>query len=426
MFKHFRDIGWVLALCLGMAATFGCGGKKTPEAKTPGDQGPAQPTGPDYQTFAPLPRATNVAEVPFLLGADGEDHTPCFKAVEGLAPAEGGHETKSLIEENGSAVNKAIRAWFVEDLAPAGLSEALASKWEIEVEDISVKEVPSDQIRFVDDPQCIQPSTGWLSEDIHAVMMMIGARTFKFTTTVPIDHNLQEEMIQAVGMENMVLESEALFVYEPATDSDGQPIKNQEGAPLFKAPDGRFIEEKEVPPAEQRTMKEWTLKAENAVYFAFRELSDEMWRKESKKDQCDVYLVWGDITPRPPECEEFTESKFVATQTEDGDVAITITTGDQNMGETLGYGEAKMIQVNDRIILWVSPKKIEEGVLLRLNSLVLAPQGITMSKKSSAESYVPARSEPPPEEEKPKKEKKKSKKKGAKTDQDALDDFLND
>ncbi|MCP4675493.1 MAG: hypothetical protein GY854_08305 [Deltaproteobacteria bacterium] len=426
MLKVYRCcLKWAVVVCLTSVVVFGCGGKEKKETKSADNVVAAGPKGPDYQVFAPLPKATTVAELPYLVGPDGEDNTPCFKPGEGLVPEDAGFEIKSAIEENASIVNEAIRNWFVEGLEVTGLSGALASKWEIKVEDPMIIMVPNEAVRFVDDPQCIQPSRGWLGEDIHAVTMLIGARTFSFTTSVPVDMDIQEEMVGAVSQENFILESDALFVYEPATDDTGKPITNQEGEPLYKAPDGRFIPDKEVPPPEKRTMKEWTIKGEIPLYFAFRELSDEAWRKESKKDLCDVFLVWGDITPRAPECEEFTESAFVATKTEDDEVAITITTGGENKGVTLGFGDSDMVMLNDRIIIWLSPKKIEEGVKLRLNSLVLNPQGISaMSRKSERETYVPTKAAPI-DDEKP--EPKKKKKKGKpKSDKDALDSFLND
>jgi hypothetical protein len=42
----------------------------------------------------------------------------------------------------------------------------------------------------------------------------------------------------------------------------------------------------------------------------------------------------------------------------------------------MSYGQVEMIQVSDRIILWVSPEEAREGigVKVRLNSLVLGPK----------------------------------------------------
>jgi hypothetical protein len=272
-------------------------------------------------------------------------------------------------------------------------------------------------LRFVDNPQCIQPGTGWLAEGVRAVTTMIGARTFNFKCATGVGVDQQEELMQGVGTENIVIESEALFNYEPALDENDEPMKNETDEILFKAPDGTLIPEKEVPPPEQRLMKEWTMRAQNPIFFAFKEIPEDAWRRESEKDHCDVYLVWGDVTPRPPECEEFTESAFSAVKEDDG-VAITITTGGENQGTVLDYNKAEMLQINDRILLWISPKKIEEGVLLRLNSLVLNPLGLdAVTPKATEETYVPEK------EDEPKKEKKKGR---SKSDQDALDAFLND
>ncbi|MCP4601823.1 MAG: hypothetical protein GY847_15130 [Proteobacteria bacterium] len=438
MFKYCRSLGSILVICIAAALAAGCGGKKSPETQTPESVVSSKKADKiNYQEFAPLPKATTAAELPYILGPEGEEQIPCFHTAQDIAPEDAGFEVRNLVKRNSSAVNKAIQRWFVRDLAPAGLSEVMASNWEIEIEDPVFLQVSKETVRFVDDQQCIQPDTGWLPRSMRAVTTLIGARTFNFKTKSPLDIHVQEEMIQAVGMENIIMESPALFVYEPVTDGNGQPVVDHEGQPLFKSPDGKHITEKDVPQPEQRKMKKWTLKAESPIYFAFRELPKDAWRKESKKNICDVFLVWGDVTPRVPECDEFKESSFVAQKAQGDGVEVSITTGSDNRVENMSYGDTQMMKLSDRIIIWLGLRKIEEGVLLRLNSLVLDPQPMGAGGRvAERPKYVPTRSAPvdeekPPEMKRSKKQNKQKKQKERKqesprSDVESLDDFLND
>ena len=432
-------------LFLGIAA--GCAGKQN-QPSTTGTLGQNQgPKGPDYQVFAPLPQIALKATLPLLLGPEGEDETSCFVPLPDLVPEPpSGIEIKHLVEKHSAAVDKVFRDWFVNDLAPVGLSQGLAARWEITPEEIMVISVDDDAVKFADDQSCIDSDSGWLPQGTHPVTMLIGAKTIQFKSQLPLDSEIQEEIMRSVGAENIVLESPSLFVYEPVFDENGQQKANADGVPLVVAPDGTYITEDQIPDPTTRKMTDWTLKSETPIYFAFRELPTSAYRRESDKDLCDVFLVWGDIVPRKPECDEYTESGFTAAKTEDGQVALTITTEQSNKGITLGFGEGKMVQVDERIILWLSPKKIEEGVLLRVNSLVLNPKTVAgTSSVPTRETYVPVRPEEPssqgvepdgqPESEsepapKPRKDKKKKKEKDKKpanpvSDEENIDAFLN-
>jgi hypothetical protein len=412
-----KCFGVILTL-VAVLALVACGGKQPAEETA---DVPQEPRGPDYQVFAPLPRAVVGAAVPYLTDEGGLVDTPCFKPVAELEPVEADIVLRDTIEQNEADALDAIRSWLVEDVAPAGLTSGIAGGWSIEMEDLVVLETPVDQLRFVEDQECISAARGWLPEGVRAVTTLFGARALHFTTDLPVGQDLQQELLSELGMFNIVMESEALFVYEPALDEDGNQLTNDKDELLFQSPSGLNIPQSEIPPSEQRTMKEWTLSAEQPIYFGFHEIPDDAWRKESEKDKCDVYLVWGDITPRTAECPEFQDSAFSATQTDDGQVAITITTDGENRGVVMEFGKGQKLDINDRVMLWISPKKIEEGVMLRLNSLVLDPQ--PMDGGEEAEDAVPMRAPQVDDEEELPAEKKS--KKNKKSTGNAIDDYLN-
>jgi hypothetical protein len=417
----------------------GCGGKQ-PEVQDPAD---AKPKGPEASVFAPLPQATLDWRLPLVIGA--EEETPCFKPVGDLAPESMDPVTREIVKGQSGAVTRAVRAWLTNKLAPSGISPTLVEKWSVEVAEPVLIEAPRERVRFTDNPSCLS-KTGWLPEGRHLAVALLGGTRFAFQSSLPLGTDTQNALLEALGMENMVIESEALFVYEAAMGGDGQPMLNPEGQPLYKSPSGEFITKDKVPPPEARMMKEWFIKTEAPLWFAYRALPDDGWRKESDKDKCNVILIPEALQPQAPECAEFRDASFTVSilEGEDKPVSVTITTGkDEYKGVMLAWGDGAKVQVNDRIILWLMAKKVEVGVELFINSLVLDPKpladgGTTADDESYAAAAAPE--DPKPAAEKPAakggKPKKSDKapapepapapaKKGKTSDSSALDDYLN-
>lgn len=419
------------ALLIGVSVVvFGCAGGQKPEAEFPDSRGQTKKRATDYKVFAALTQATTAAELPVLMGKKGEDFTPCLKTSSELSPEDAGPTVAMAIEDNAVAVNQAIRSWFVDALAPIGLTEELAARWQVRVEEPKIATVDFGQIRFDDKQQCVSTDTGFFPKNVKVATTLIGAQKFHFKTDLPIPFDVQEEMKKAVASEKMMMESPAFFAYEPAIDKTGKAVTNHNGEALFMAPGGRFVVEKEVPPPESRTMKEWTITAPRPLYFAYRELPDEAYRREGEQNVCDVHLVWNDLTPRKPECDQFMESSFVVTKAKTGDVDVTITTDGKNVGATIPFGKTEMLQVSDRILLWLSPTPIEEGVLLRLNSFVLGPRGLALAGDDSMDTGVPLMQKETKSEEVPirvntlENNKKNGKGIKAKTDLESIDEYL--
>ncbi|MDD5306599.1 MAG: hypothetical protein PHU25_04690 [Deltaproteobacteria bacterium] len=425
MLKHLRQVGRFAMVLAVFAVALGCGAA-APKETTAVDKGPK---GPDYQVWALLPKATLKADLPFIVGEGASEDTQCFKKVENLAPQSADVTTQGLMGDHKAEVAEAVRAWFYTDLAPSGLTDITTRNWTIEIDDLMTAEVPAEQIRFAEHPDCIDKDVGWLPPNQHAVTTLFGAKILKVKSSLPIDPEMQQELVRAASSQNMVIESPALFVYEPAVDASGNSMMSPEGKPLFKSPSGEFIPESQVPPPAKRLMKDFTLKSEKPLFFAFREIPNDAWRKESKKDDCDVFLIWDDLTSRPPECPEFNETAFSATKGSGKPIAVTLTTGKERMGVEMEYDETTVVHVNDRIVLWINPAKVDEGVRLRLNSLVLNPRALGETSGGGGEggdeggSVAPLKQSAPEEkraEEKPEPKKKDKKKKSG----DAVDDFL--
>jgi hypothetical protein len=426
--NRFRT-GWVFVVLAAVLAVLAACGDKKPETET---QVKAKPKGPDHQVFAPLEKLTLEPALPTIIGAD--ELFPCFKEVAELAPAEADVMVKDMLEKQNKHIAKLIREWFVDVLEVDGISPTVASKWTITPVVPVVLEVPRDQVRFTDGPECLSKK-GWLPDGQYLAVALFGAMQFDFESTLPLNMDIQAALLEALGMKNIILESEALFVYEMATDETGEPMLTPEGAQLFTSPTGEFIVEADVPPMEKRLMDKWSIKAEIPLYFGYREIPHDAWRKESSKDKCNIILIPDQLDPQNPECAEFQEVGFSVTILEGDEkpVSLTMTLGEEDhKGEQLAWKEGKKVQVNDRMILWLKPNKVEVGVDLNVNSLVLDPQPMPDDPGGGGPAEEIAEQDKVEEQEQKKKEKdeaaaekkKPKKKKGKQTDQDSLDDFL--
>jgi hypothetical protein len=424
-----------------LLVALGCGGKQ-PEVQEP----VARPTGPNRDVFAPLPEARLEHRLPVVVGAD--EDLPCFKIAGDIALDGADVMTREVIKEQAAAVAKVVRAWLADRLAPSGISPALIDKWSVEVLDPVVLEVPRERVRFSENPSCLSKN-GWLPEGRYLATALLGGRKFALKSSMPLGSDVQQSMLEALGMENMVIDSETLFVYEAARGGDGQPLLDPEGQPLYTSPSGEFIPQSQVPPPEKRMMTEWELRSESPLWFAYRALPADGWRKEGDKDKCNVILIPEALNPQAPECPEFRDAAFTVSilEGEDKPVSITITTGkDEYKGVVLAWGEGTKVQVNDRIILWLMAKKVEVGVELLVNSLVLDPRPLAAEGSApDDESYAAAPEAKRPEEppagkagkagktgkgdkgkpaEPEKIEKPAPAKKGKTSDSSALDDYL--
>ena len=285
----------LLAVALVAAFAFVAGCKKKEQPTTTAVD--AAPAGPDYQVFAPLKQATMDVKMPWVMGEGAVPDQECFKPLAEAQPAEADVLLKDVLDKNLAGAKKAVVEWMVEVLQPAGLTRAVAESWTMSFEDVVAIEVTPDQVRFVDDPQCLD-KTGWLPEGQHLATTVVGAKVIKFETTLPVGDNLKTAILEAVGIKNIAMESEALFDYSPALDEAGQPLMDPDGKPLFNSPTGEYIGQADVPPAEKRQMKDWIFKLPTPLYLGVKELPKDMVRKEGAKDKCDVFLIWDDLTPR--------------------------------------------------------------------------------------------------------------------------------
>lgn len=366
----------MVAILAGGALYVGCPREDAlPPPETPTAE--VRERAPDYQLFAPLPEdgEFTMERLPFLMTKRGTFvESSCFAPLEGEPLVSPTSDLEEPIARHERDVSRFLARWFQSKVSIAAVGDSDVNSWKIVPEEAIIREIDDHSVRFVENPGCIDPSTGWLESNVVVVAGLIGARSFDFTSSRPIPRKSAEALREEFTKAGMTFETEDLIDYELVVDDEGQPTKGSQGEKLYRSPDMGTVSELDIVPPARQKMKSWSITSDELVFFGFRELSKTAWRREADLDRCNVNIVWNDPTFRPPECAEYTASSFKASKRGDR-VEIQMKTADQEEPQVfeMGFEELKKIQVSDRTILWLSPVTIEEGALIRLNSLVLDP-----------------------------------------------------
>jgi hypothetical protein len=357
------------------AAFSGCkkdkkGGGTTATEESSGQSTPAADET-NYQEYAPLPKVLSAGALPILVDQNGIVEVPCFKKQEKVNSETASMDIKAILEKDDKYIKQVVGRWLLEDIAPSGVTEDDLAKWNFGVEYPLMMEMDPTALRFADDQECVQETTGWLDNGVHAATTLIGARNFTIESTQRLTIDQQDSIKEALKDKGFTMEGDGLDLYRPLLDDEGNPKTNADKLPMFSGPGGISISEKDLPPESERGVKEWSFKSENPLFFAFRELPNDAWQKLQKKKECYVFVVWGDVKPRAPECAEFTSATFSAEKIDDQNVKVEVTVDKDSKKLEMPFETTQKIVMGDRVMLWINVKKEEEGATIRFNSLVI-------------------------------------------------------
>jgi hypothetical protein len=381
----------------GAALSSGChhGSDEEPPPETAADEAPA-PRAADAQVFAPLeePLAEGT-KLPMLVSESGTIDLACFKALDEQHVTDVTAELGAPLKQSQSSLQRLLRSWFAEKLSSADLDVSIES-WNIEPQEVVTREIDDSSIRFVDDPACIDSSTGWLEDGVHVVAGLFGSKSFQVTTKAPVPRKSADALRKALTDAGLTFETGDFIDYELAVDGEGHPQKGEKGEKMYRSPDEGLVSELEITPPERQRMKTWSITTPEPVFFGYRELSKDAWQREAGRDECNVNIVWGDPTFREADCPALAGIGFVAAKVGDqieirmktGNTAAAVEPPPTKAGKrgakavkadpgvktlTMDVNDVEKLQASDRVILWISPVLIEEGALIRVNSLVLDP-----------------------------------------------------
>jgi hypothetical protein len=376
------DGGWILNIANSSIIGFvcaallcGCGGAEQGTAKKPKRVKVEVPFF-RVQSIGPLAEAATRMQVPFLLGPGGAAlDTPCFGRATGLTPWETRRPVVlEKLAENQAAISKAIAAWVdAEILAPAPLA-ALRGGLQASYEDPIVLNAPDAKVRLAPDQTCVDEKTRFLPDGAKAVTTLFGAKVIVLRGKEALTKPELKALRKAAKRADVGFRPSRGFrrAVDPAS---GAFAATESGAPLFVGPDGKPVTEDRLPPEEDRPLAGFELVMYEPLWFAWGDLPQEKWRKESDPAVCRVNLVDYDATPRVPACDPNREAGFGVEPGEgEGAVVLKVASDGVVSTKTAKYGEATMIQVGSRVVVWVTATPIEEGADLAVDSLVLDPK----------------------------------------------------
>jgi hypothetical protein len=329
----------LLALLVGA-----CGGapEPVPEAPRPPPVPVEEPTFKVWEMGA-LARARTDAPVPFLIdGAGAPVETPCFERARGLKPWDTGRaQVISKLEANGEAIRAAIRAFALEPIFSGDeeLASTLAVAWEVP----AIVHAPGGKVRLAADQACIDPGARSLPEGARAVTTLFGARELRFTGQEPLAKDRLAALRKAA--------EKAKLRFRPLT-AEGEPATGKRPAHGFR------------------------LSFPSPLWFAWGDLPKEAWGREQDPAECRLNLVFDDVVPRVPECGGPADVGFGAVRGESaGAVVLKVSADGVTAGATAKAGETVMVQAGGRVIVWLTPTPIVEGVEVAVDTLVLDPGG---------------------------------------------------
>jgi len=373
--RYTIETAAVVVLGLGVAcAGVGCQRGEAP----PPEEAPApakRSRGPDRQVFAPLVFILDrsAVQLPFLLENDEEIvDAACFQPIADVIEADVTEDVSEQIEDQRQAVSKVLRQWVRDEVSPSAVTDTSIDSWTITPEKVTSIEIDDTMARFADEEDCIDSSTGWMRRDVTVVAGLFGGTSFRFSTTSPIPRASAQKLIEELTAAGFPTTTDDIQDYELVKNDDGTPRKGDDGAKLYRHPDLGVVSENDITQPERQQMKTWTVTSDEPIVFAFRELNKAVWVRESAADECNVNVVWQDPIFREAECAQLAGTGFKAARTADG-VRVEVKTGTKVESYDLQFGNVERIRLDDQIILWISPVQIEEGALIRTNSLVLAP-----------------------------------------------------
>ena len=350
-----RELIFCTAIAAMSLSLCGCV-KGTSEPTVPSAPEQIAPKEPDYTKFGTLRKVTFDVTLPFFAGSTVDNDTPCFVKAEGIKPITADDRLPRRIEENIDGVTSTIMNWLLEDLKPDLVTSDITKNWKVSFDDLVVKELSSENLRFAEDPKCFT-NQGWLPDNHHLITSVYGARKILFESTVPLTDDMRKAIKSAAAGKDI----------EMTTDSLGDDPRNPQ------------------------PVTEWQLTFKKPMFFGAKEISKQMWRKEDNKYDCEMIFVTGaKQKPVTPECVQYREStfSFSLVKGKEKPVSVTVTTRGKKKMVELFWDEIFKLRVNDRIYLWMKAEKVEVGSRLRINSVVLNPKPIPGEKEEEEDETV--------------------------------------
>lgn len=327
--------------------------------------------------------ATTESQLPFLTVESGIPvESPCFFRSKKAQQWETlNSHVQQLVQTNATSVSAALISWMTGQLEMA-IAPADSAPWTMVVGDLMIRHYATQKVRLQDEQQCFTQQRRSLSGNAKVATTLIGTTAFTIQSKTPISRDLAKKMKKQGGKKGARIKIVA--TYPKATDERGRPVF-QKGKPMFVAPDGTLVKRRDVPPMRKRPIYELQVKVPKGVYVAFGDMPNHYWKAENDAAQCEINLIFDDMTARIPQCTALNDMGFgVAMADESNKVIVKAATAEGTAEVEMTYGTVGFIQAGGTGLAWVTPRRLEEGAILEIDTVILHP---TTTKSESLQPF---------------------------------------
>lgn len=301
----------------------------------------------EENNFTVLPVGKESISLPMIVGPSGVEPIECFKKTQPKAVPVS-VQLGELITQSEREISVALGDWLAKKFN-LSLKPKERRTWSVEVKSPVVAQLSPQELLLRNDQRCIDKNEKWLPSSQRAVDTLVGASSFLFSTKIPLNAALQAELAAGVKKSGFTFIQRDLL-FDP--DHPG------------KAPG----------------LLSWSIETPTPVYFAFRFLSSDKWQTENDPSKCNTYLVWNDANAQQAQCDDFKVARFAIGDQADlnpkvnkDEFDLFFFIGGVERSETVSFHKTTQIAVDNRLMLWVTPQREEEGATLQIDSLFLAP-----------------------------------------------------
>ncbi|MBN2342831.1 MAG: hypothetical protein JXX29_22590 [Deltaproteobacteria bacterium] len=324
--------------------------------------------------FHLLSGATLETELPYILTGDSTPlETPCLeRSKKATQWNTANRDVQKNMEAAAASLPSIVATWFERELS-LSVASSDVSKWQIALdsEDLIIRHFATENVRFAAEQQCITAQVRTLPVDQKVVTTLFGTTEFTIVSQTPIDADLIKDMRAAAKKKK--LQFNTVTTYKKAKDEKGRPIFKK-GKPMFEAPDGTLVPKKQVPPMKKRPVYEVIISAPKGLFLAYGDMPQTHFESENNPASCKINLIFDDMTPRIPECSQMKDLGLGVAMAESPDeVIVKLATTEATGEQSIPYDQVGFVQAGGTGFAWVTPRRLEEGAVLEVDSLVLHP-----------------------------------------------------
>ena len=325
--------------------------------------------------FEALEEASTASTLPYFSTAGGRpSETPCIAALkdkDAVVWDTANPDVVGSIEANVLPIKAGILRWVVTALAREE-DRSVVSAWQLDIDELTVRHLTGDRVRLDAAQQCFADGSMMLPAGARVVTTLFGAKKILVRSSIPMDKALVNQMKARAKKQNLQLSS--VMTYKRATDEKGRPLFRK-GKPLFVAPSGLQVLQKDVPPVAKRPVYELVVRIPSGLHFAFGWMPASHWKMENVKGQCNLNLIYDDLTPRVPECPQITNVGFGVSEGDDPskEVIVKVSADAALAQKVVPFDTTALIAVGGRYLVWVTPRRLELGADLEIDAVMLNP-----------------------------------------------------